>query len=165
MATTTNAYDILLPSLVLALIIAMRLPTPNYLPASFYSEGGSFSVAVTTPRSVCAFPTTTMGANQDTMSQDDVKVMIDQLLQKMPEPERVLLLQSQLARYGMRGQPTTQIAATKLTKHRAEFRARKRCCQKGTSQKRQTSLFQLPTERYGRCCLATLHLGRRAGTG
>lgn len=42
--------------------------------------------------------------NQDPMCVEDVKVVIDQLLQRMPEGERVSLLQSQLARCGIRGQ-------------------------------------------------------------
>lgn len=45
-----------------------------------------------------------MVGNQDPMCVEDVKVVIDQLLQRMPEGERVSLLQSQLARCGVRGQ-------------------------------------------------------------
>ncbi|XWW96060.1 hypothetical protein V2A60_004030 [Cordyceps javanica] len=80
----------------------MRLPTPNYLPASIYSEGNSFSAAVTTPRSAFTLKPTIMAETQETMSTDDVKGLIGHLLEKIPEDQRVPFLQSQLGHYGIR---------------------------------------------------------------
>ncbi|TQV89994.1 hypothetical protein IF1G_11335 [Cordyceps javanica] len=80
----------------------MRLPTPNHLPAGIYSEGNSFSAAVTTPRSAFTLEPTVMAETQETMSTDDVKGLIGHLLEKIPEDQRVPFLRSQLGHYGIR---------------------------------------------------------------
>ncbi|KAM3441626.1 hypothetical protein MY4824_001404 [Beauveria thailandica] len=101
----------------------MRLPTPNYLAASFYSEASNFPPAATTPRSVCAFKTSTMGGNPDPRSSEEIQGIIAQLLQKLPQNERAQVLRGLVDIYGIR-ETSDELSGTASNGQRAK-RAKK----------------------------------------
>ena len=98
--------------------MAMLISIQNSLFSSFYSEGGGFSIAVTTPKSACATHSTAFREKRNIMRLEEVKAKIEHLLENIPEDDRAQLLRSQLAQCESRGQSISKIVATKLMHRR-----------------------------------------------